>query len=144
MTLVTGVYALCSTTCPEILIQVAELLETLPPKARGGLQVMAFSLNPEYDTAELMGAVAEAYGFVYPEFRYLNGEAEAIRPVLRDFQFSPRRNPETGIVDHANLFILVDAEGRVAYRFNLDRRHRGWLRDATISLLEEIPAAAGS
>lgn len=141
VTLVTGVYALCSTTCPEILMQVAELLETLPPRARAGLQVMAFSLNPEYDTAELMGAVAEAYGFVYPEFRYLNGEAEEIRPVLRDFQFSPRRNPETGIVDHANLFVLVDAEGRVAYRFNLDRRHRGWLRDAALSLLEEVPAA---
>lgn len=138
VTLITGVYALCSTTCPDILIQVKELGDSLPPEARERFGVLAMSLNPEYDTNELMGAIATAYGFTYPGFRYLNGEPSVMNPLLRDFQFAARRNPETGQIDHANLFILVDADGRIAYRFNLDRRHRGWLREAVLALTAEV------
>ncbi len=140
VTLVTGVYALCSTTCPQILVQVRELLDSLPPEARDRLDVVVLSLNPEYDTAALMGGVAEAYGFEYPRFKYLNGDPAAMKPLLRDFQFAARRDPETGIVEHANLFILVDADARIAYRFNLDRRHAGWLRDGALALMAELDA----
>jgi cytochrome oxidase Cu insertion factor (SCO1/SenC/PrrC family) len=52
-------------------------------------------------------------------------------------QFAARRNPATGLVDHANLFILIDANGRIAYRFNLDQRHRSWLIAAVESLTDE-------
>ena len=71
-----------------------------------------------------------------------NRAPERMRPVLRGFQFSARRNPETGVIDHANLFILIDAEGRVAYRFNLDPRHQGWLREAVLALATEVPEVA--
>lgn len=137
VTLITGVYAMCSTTCPDILREIRELTDALPPDARGRLDVVAMSLNPEYDTAELMGGVAEAYGFPYPGFRYANGDPAVMHPLLRDFQFSARINPVTRIIDHANLFILVDAEGFIAYRFNLDKRHAGWLREAALSLIQE-------
>ena len=140
VTLVTGVYALCSTTCPQILVQVRKLLDSLPEDTRRELDVVALSLNPEYDTAELMRGVAEAYGFDHPAFRYLNGDPDRLRPVLRDFQFSARRDPATGVVEHANLFILLDAQGRIAYRFNLDQRHQGWLREAVLSLVAESRA----
>jgi protein SCO1/2 len=140
VTLVTGVYAMCSTTCPEILLQVKALLEVLPAGARERLDVLALSLSPEYDTAELMAGVADAYGLAYPGFRYANGSPDAMRPLLRDFQFSPRRDEATGQVVHANLFILVDAGGRIAYRFNLDPRHEAWLRDAVLALVQEVHA----
>jgi protein SCO1/2 len=139
--LLTGVYTLCSTSCPEILVQLHELVAGLPAEAKANLQLAALSLNPEYDTAALMGAVAEAYGLDYPGFRFLNGDPFVMAPLLRDLQFSPRRNPETGLIDHANLFILLDAEGRIAYRFNLDRRHRDWLRAAVLALTAEAAGA---
>lgn len=140
VTLVTGVYALCSTTCPDILVRTSELLKGLPEPARSQLSVVALSLNPEYDTAEQMAALAGAYGLEYPQFRYLNGAPATMNRLLRDFQFAARRNPETGAIDHANLFILIDAEGRIAYRLNLDRRHRDWLHDAVLALAAEVPA----
>ncbi len=135
--LLTGVYTLCSTSCPEILVQIHELVAELPSAAKEHLQLVALSLNPEYDTDAMMGAVAEAYGLEYPGFRFLNGDPFVMNPLLRDLQFSPRRNPETGLIDHANLFILLDADGRIAYRFNLDRRHRDWLRAAVLALTAE-------
>ena len=140
VTLVTGVYATCSTSCPEILLQVRDTLDALPAAVRDRLRVWAFSLSPEYDTTELMGSVAEAYGFTYPQFRYLNGPVEPTKAVLENWQFSARRDPGTGLVEHANLFILIDAQGRIAYRFNLDRRHEGWLREAIVALAAEVGA----
>lgn len=140
VTLITGVYALCSTACPEILLQARELIAGLPPENRARFQLVALSLNPEYDTTQLMAAIADTYGFQHPEFRYLNGDPAVMNPLLRDFQFAARRNPDTGLVDHANLFILLDAEGRIAYRFNLDRRHHSWLRAAVLELTGELPA----
>lgn len=141
VTLVTGVYATCSTSCPEILLQVRDTLDALPPAVRDRVRVWAFSLSPEYDTAELMNSVAEAYGFTYPQFRYINGPGAPTKAVLEDWQFSARRDPDTGLVEHANLFILIDAQGRIAYRFNLDRRHEDWLREAIVALSAEAGAA---
>jgi protein SCO1/2 len=145
--LVTGVYAMCSTSCPEILREVKALTDSLPEAQREHLSVLALSLNPEYDTARLMSAVASGYGFSYPEFRYLNGDPEVLRELLTRLQFSPVRNEETGLIDHANLFLLIDADGRIAYRFNLDPRHRPWLEEATSQLIQEAaarnPGAAG-
>ena len=107
-----------------------------------GKYLVLVPLNPEYDTSDLMMAVASAYGFTHPEFRYVNGDPAVMRDLLTRMQFSPVKNPETGAIDHANLFIVVDPQGRIAYRFNLDPRHRSWLREAVISLTAEARGAA--
>ncbi len=135
--LVTGVYAYCSTACPEILRETKALLDALPEEARARVAVAALSLNPEYDTRELMEQVTEGYGFTYPEFRFLNGEPAAMHELLTRLGFAAVRNPQTGVVDHANLFLAIDARGEIAYRFTLDARHRPWLREAMVSLAEE-------
>ena len=61
---------------------------------------------------------------------------------LTRLQFSATRNPQTGVIDHANLFLLVDRSNHIAYRFTLDARHRAWLRTALRSLLSETHAVA--
>jgi len=140
--LVTGVYAACSTACPEIFKEMAALLAELPPADRAGLRVVALSLNPEYETAELMDLVSQGRGFHHPEFRYVNGERPAeMHELLTRLQFSATRNPRTGIIDHANLFLLLDRSGHIAYRFTLDPRHRAWLREGLRALLREPHAA---
>ncbi|WP_404425309.1 SCO family protein [Nibricoccus sp. IMCC34717] len=137
ITLVTGVYAQCSTACPRILLDLQELRKSLPEDVRARLDIVALSLNPEYDTRDVMSSVAEAYGFSYPEFKYANGAVDSMRRLLRDLQFAPRKNPDTGVIEHANLFILVDGAGRIAFRFNLDSNHPGWLREAVMLLARE-------
>ena len=135
--LITGIYAMCSTSCPQILIETRKLIDSLPAESRDQLRVVALSLNPEYDTTELMAALAAGYGFKYPEFRYLNGEPGLMHAVLEQLQFARTRNPQTGLIDHANLFILLDAHGKIAYRFNLIPRHQAWLREGILSLTAE-------
>jgi cytochrome oxidase Cu insertion factor (SCO1/SenC/PrrC family) len=140
--LITGVYATCSTACPQILREVKDLIESLPPELRERFSAVALSLNPEYDTREMMTAIAEAYGFPYPAFRYASGPPSDMHDLLTRLQFAAVKNPQTGAIDHANLFLLVDAGGRIAYRFNLLDRHRPWLHQATRQLLEEASDAA--
>lgn len=144
--LVTGIYAACTTACPEILKETRALLAELTPAERAGVRVVALTLNPEYETAELMDLMAQSQGFTHPEFRYVNTARPAdMLDLLSRLQFSRVRNPETGVIDHVNLFQLVDREGRIAYRFTLEPRHRAWLRDALRSLLHDhVPSPPSS
>lgn len=136
--LLTGVYAACPTgACSEILRETRALLDALPPEAHAHLTVAALSLNPKDDTAELRNGIAEAYGFAYPQFRYLNGDADTIRDVATRLGFAPVFNPATGAIDHANLFLLIDNRGQIAYRLALGGRHRSWLREGILALTAE-------
>ncbi|MDO8545430.1 MAG: SCO family protein [Opitutaceae bacterium] len=138
--LVTGIYAMCGTTCPQILVETRKLLDSLPAGARSQVTVLALSLNPEYETAELMASVAAGYGFTHPEFRYLNGKPAEMHGVLDAFQFARFRDAKTGLIEHANLLMLLDARGEIAYRFNLNPRHQVWLREAVLQLAAEARA----
>jgi protein SCO1/2 len=135
--LITGIYARCTATCPEILRETKALIDTLPATLRNHVSVAAISLNPEEDTAEMMGRITEAYGFHYPEFRYLNGEPAGMHDLLTRLGFARVKSPETGVIDHANLFLLLDVRGEIAYRFTLDSRHRSWLREGLLALAAE-------
>lgn len=142
--LVTGVYASCTTSCPEIFLELKAILGELTPAERTGLRVVALTLNPEYETAALMDAISEARGFVYPEFRYAGAARPAVQhALLSDLQFAAVRNPVTRQIDHANLLLLLDRNGDIAFRFNLDPRHRAWLRAALRQLLQEPHGAPG-
>jgi protein SCO1/2 len=139
--LVTGIYAACTTSCPEILRELEAVAAELTPAERAGLDVVALSLNPEYETTELMGAWSEARGLRHPAFRYVNGrDPAAMHELLTQLQFAAVRDPATGVVGHANLFLLVDRANHIAYRFTLEPRHRAWLRAALRSLLAEPDA----
>jgi len=136
--LVTGVYAACTTSCPQIFLELHKILGELPAAERAKLSIVALSLNPEYETTDLMDAVATARGLTHPEFRYVNGrDPAAMHGLLTDLQFSAVRDPQTGIIDHANLFLLVDRTNHIAYRFSLDPRQRAWLRAGLRALLQE-------
>ena len=141
--LVTGVYAACTTACPEIFLEIKKILEELPAAERADLSVVALTLNPEYETSAFMNAIADGRGLAFPEFRYVNTAAPAaMHDALTRLQFSATRNPQTGLIDHANLFLLVDRSNHIAYRFTLDPRHRAWLRTALRSLLRETDVDA--
>ena len=138
VTLVTGIYATCSTSCPLILLETKALLESLPEDVLQRLDIVAISLSPEYDTHTYMDRTATAYGLEYPQFRYVNGDPELLNKTTRSLGFSRSVDPETGVINHANLFLVLDANGDIAYRLTLDNRHKEWLRKAVISLSDEI------
>ncbi len=135
--LVTGVYATCGLACPMILAQARRALGGLSDEERRDVTVVAITLDPEHDTPETMSRMAEQQGVEAPLFRLSTGEPDDVNALLDQLGFARSRDPETGVIDHANLFLLVDRGGRIAYRFSLGEQQEQWLGEAVRLLVAE-------
>jgi protein SCO1 len=133
----TGVYASCGTTCPMILGQSKRALAALSPEDRADVVVVAVTLDPEHDDTARRAAMAKGQGVTAPAYRFVGGDPKKVEQALDDLSIARRRNPETGVIDHANLFSVVDRTGRVAYRFTIDERQEKWLTSALTLLARE-------
>lgn len=141
--LVTAVYSTCTTACPMMLKRIREVLDGLSPEDRRGLEVVAFSLNPEVDTRELRTMIAKAYGLDGSRFHFLNGDADEVNGVLDRLGISRVRDAATGQISHSNLFLLLDWQGRIAYRLTLGDGEQAWVPEALRRLLGEAREGAG-
>lgn len=135
--LLTAVYASCHATCPMILGQTKDALAALDPADRADVRVVAVTLDPARDDVARLAGLAQAQGVSRPDFSLLTGAPAEVERALDDMSVARRRNPETGEIDHANLFLLLDRKGRIAYRLSLGDRHRQWLPTALRLLARE-------
>lgn len=135
--MLTAVYATCGYTCPMILSQAKWVTSALSEDELKGLSVIAVTLDPERDTPKMMSSMAAAHSIGAPLYHLVTGHPDDVNRVLDDMGVSRRKDPETGIIDHTNIFILIDRQGRVAYRFSLGDLQEKWLLEAVRLLLEE-------
>ena len=135
--IVTGVYASCGFTCPMIMGQAKRAVAALTPAEREDVVVVGVTLDPEHDDAARLKQMADGQGVRAPTFRLVTGDAKRVNTLLDELQIARARNPKTGVIDHANLFILVDRRGKIAYRFTLGERQERWLQKAVALLLAE-------
>lgn len=133
----TAVYATCSLTCPMILGQAKRVVEKLPPELRRDLTVVGVTLDPENDDPERLAGMAEGQGVHWPEFRLVNGAPDEVNRTLDQLGVARKTDSETGVIDHVNLFVLVDRAGKVAYRFTLGEQQEAWMEEALVLLLRE-------
>lgn len=141
--MLTGVYASCSYACPMILGQAKRAIGALTPAEQRDVSVVAVTLDPEHDGQESLARMAQAQGVGAPLFRLAWGPSAEVEKTLDDLSIARTRDPKTGIIDHANLFVLVDRGGRVAYRFTLGDVQERWLAEALRTLVREAGAAGG-
>ena len=99
-------------------------------------------LDPSNDSAEVLARLADGHGLQAPLYNLVTGPSHQVEGVLDDMQIARTRDPKTGIIDHANIFLLIDRNGKIAYRLGLGKRQKAWLSSALHVLLKE-PRAAG-
>lgn len=133
---VTAVYATCWDSCPVILQQLREVTDDIGADA-DDLVVVGVTLDPKRDDAEKLTDLADRHGVEHPQYRLLHGEPDEINRVLDDFSVARQLDEERGEIDHANLFILIDRDGSIAYRLTLSERTERWLPRGIELLLEE-------
>ncbi|HEY0839155.1 MAG TPA: SCO family protein, partial [Vulgatibacter sp.] len=138
----TGVYASCAFTCPMILGQAKRAIDALPDERREAITVVAVTLDPATDTPEVLARMAAAQGVAAPTFRLSTGERGKVERLLDRMGIERRRDPATGVIDHSNLFLVIDRKGSVAYRFTLGERQGRWLETA-LGLLAAEEGAVG-
>ena len=110
------IYTRCPTVCPLLTRKMA----SLQPHAQqlgGALHLVSFSVDPEYDSPEVLRAYAGKNGADASRWTFLTGGPEAIRAtVVEGLKTSLGREgpPEdfAGIF-HGTHFVLIDGEGRI-------------------------------
>jgi protein SCO1 len=137
----TAVYASCPHSCPAILTQVKAAIEELSPEEREGLNVVAVTMDPASDSPDALRALAKNHGMDSPLYQLVTGAPSEVERVLDRMQIARQRDLETGVISHANLFLLIDRDGRVAYRLGLGERQQRWLVAALRLLLREEVAS---
>ena len=135
--LLTAVYASCPHTCPIILEQARSALDVLGADERAHVRVVGVTLDPEHDTPEVLAELADMHGLERPTYRLVTGPAGEVERVLDGMNVSRRRDPKTGVIDHANAFLVIDSAGRVAYRLTIGERQQRWLVSALRLLVQE-------
>jgi protein SCO1/2 len=138
----TGVYASCGYACPMILGQAKRAVAALSPEEQRDVTVVAVTLDPEHDGQESLATMARAQGVKAPLFRLVWGEPGDVERTLDDLSIARTRDAATGVIDHANVFVLVDRGGRVAYRLALGGVQEPWLVEALRALVREPRAGA--
>jgi protein SCO1/2 len=134
---VTGIYATCYHTCPLIMQQLDRSLSALEPEERKQVRVLAVTLNPEHDDREAMAAAAKRYRVAAPEYRLLHGAPREVNATLDRLEIARTTDPMSGDITHANLFLVVDKRGEVAFRLTLGKTQERWLADAVRVLVHE-------
>lgn len=137
---VTAVYASCGNTCPMLLGQAKRLeaeVVRLRPEKIGDLAILTITLDAAHDTEKVRAEAAANRGVQSPPWHLLGGDVSEVEQTLDRWEVARRFNPETRQIDHANLFYLVDREGRVAYRLGLSDEREAWLVQAVLELLDE-------
>ncbi len=131
------IFTRCPTICPTFTAKMA----TIQQRAPSGVELVSFTVDPEYDTAERLDAYAKRFG-AGPQWSFLTGERKALEKVIVEGMSQPMDAP----VDPANLaslvhgsyFVLVDKHLKVRgfYKFNEPASVDQVLRDAATLMNE--------
>ena len=106
-------YTHCPDVCPTTLATMREAMQQLGDD-RSRLQVIFITVDPQRDTAELLGRYVTAFD---PSFLGLRGDAQATERTAREFKVLVSRHagtkPDNYSVDHSTGIYLFDPEGRL-------------------------------
>lgn len=107
------------TRCPGICPRMTELMRGLKARLPAGIQAVSITVDPEYDTPEVLAEYADRFG-AGEGWHFLTGERPAIYQLSRD-GFKLLVDPEAGEAGgdsiepilHSNRFVLVDGRGQI-------------------------------
>lgn len=130
--IVTFAYAHCRTVCPGLVYSVRGAAERLGTRA----SALVVTLDPWRDTPSSLPSLAEAWGLGdIPGARMLSGGIEEVLAVHEGYGLGAVRDETTGEITHPGLVFVLDAEGRIAFRFL--NPPASWLVDAVARLERE-------
>ncbi len=110
------------TTCPSICpIMNQNMLKVQRAYTDNNMiGVASFTINPEYDTPEVLKNYAERYGISHPNWHLLTGSREEIYSLAnKGFNLYVGEAPEVeGGFEHSGFFALIDQNGNIRSRMD--------------------------
>lgn len=108
------------TTCPSICpIMTQNLLKVQSAFAdERGISLISITINPAYDSTEVLADYAQKYGITHPNWYLLTGAQDVIYEIAnKGFNLYVGEGSEiAGGFEHSGFFALVDQEGMIRSR----------------------------
>ncbi|MEJ2112289.1 MAG: SCO family protein [Flavobacteriaceae bacterium] len=109
-------FTTCPTICPRMnanLVQVQNAFNDIED-----FGVASFTINPEYDTVEVLNHYAEQYGITNPNWHLLTGDKDKIYELANvGFNLYTAEDSEVaGGFEHSGNFALIDKNGYIRSR----------------------------
>ena len=127
------IFTNCPDVCPTLTAQMSSLQARLPAV---GVGLVSFTVDPERDTPEALAAWAERFKADPSRWRFLTGDAEQLRVVVRSMMLAAEKAPPgpdgSYNVVHSEKFVLLDVDGNIRgfYSANTEGLDR-MVQDAT-------------
>ena len=114
------IFTRCAGTCPQMTRAMADLNRELDDQPQ--VKLISFTMDPEFDTPEVLSKYAFTHDAVSPRWKFLTGDKTEVYRLTRDeFHLVVKPNdpsvPEEPII-HSSKFILLDRDGKIRGRFD--------------------------
>ena len=109
-------FSTCPSICPIMNTNMLKIQEAF--KNRDDFGIASFSIDPEYDTPEILNQYAKAYDANHKHWNFLTGEkAEIMKLSNEGFKLYAAESDEAeGGFEHSGLFALIDKDGKIRSR----------------------------
>ncbi|NBB78532.1 MAG: redoxin domain-containing protein [Verrucomicrobia bacterium] len=102
------------TMCPASSSRMAEMQDAAREAGMEDLQFVTITFDPEFDSPGILNQYADGFGMEGENFYLLTGDQTVVDDLLR--QFGILTMEEDGTINHTMATLLVDDNGRVAFR----------------------------
>jgi len=106
------IFTRCAVYCPRLTARMKELRQALPASVR----TVSISVDPEYDTPEVLTAYAASWKIEGRDWLFLTGPRDATWSLIRRGFLQPvEEQPAVAAspILHSNRFVLVDSSARL-------------------------------
>lgn len=109
-------FTTCPTICPRMNRNLVEIQNEFQEFENFG--VASFTINPDYDTPEILKAYATTYGITNPNWHLMTGNQETIYKLANEgFNLYTAEDKEVeGGFEHSGNFALIDKNGYIRSR----------------------------
>lgn len=109
-------FTTCPTICPKMNANLIQIQNTFKDFEDFG--VASFTINPDYDTPEILNAYAEHYGVTNPNWHLMTGDKDAIYKLANEgFNlYTAQEEDVAGGFEHSGNFALIDKNGFIRSR----------------------------
>lgn len=110
-------FTTCGTICPKMTEQMTRVQAAY--RGNDNLKILSFTVNPDYDTVEIMNAYAQKYDAEADQWHFLTGDKNELYSVARKYFFVLKPAEAANLGDagsdfiHTNNFVLVDQKLRI-------------------------------
>ena len=109
-------FSTCPTICPKMTKNLVDIQNTFPNRSDFG--IASFTINPDYDTQEVLKTYAVNSGVTNPNWNFMTGNKESIYNLANvGFNlYAAKVDGADGGFEHSGNFALIDKEGYIRSR----------------------------